>query len=344
VRRVLFGSAVLAILLLSLVVRAENQAEFITGLTAKESVTVADGVRGVAFAISGEGTILPFDQALSALGQRDITNKKWDLKADAPLTKGKLAVMLFNAAGLKKGLGDVLFGLSERTALKECANNGLMGGGRPGEEVGGGVALVVSLHGLATRLRAKGGAQGDLVKIDIEAVEPKVSEETKAAQGRVILAVTAGVMPASTKISGLIAAVQRDVWIMPAGKAWTPAREGAAVAVGTQVFTGIDGQAEISFPDGTILLMRPFTELELVSAGSGQSKGGTFYTIKAASSFGTVRVRVGSKGFLSIIQVGSPTSYVTALDGAFEQTAAGSLSETRYRGSKGRISVVQGSW
>ncbi|MEW6355330.1 MAG: hypothetical protein AB1696_03315 [Planctomycetota bacterium] len=342
-RRILLGLAMLVILLFSRVARPENEAEFITGLAARESVTYAEGVRGVAFAITGEGTILPFEEALSALRQKEIVDKKWDLKNDDRLTNGKFAVMLFKAAGLKKGLGDALFGLSEKTAIKECGENDLMGGGRPGDPVSG-MSLVLSLQGLATRLRARSGTQEDLVKIDLNAAKPETPDETKAAQERLIVALTAGLKQASTEISGTVAATRGAMWIQPKDSAWAPAKEGDAAAVGTRLFAGINGQAQITFPDGTIFLVQPFTVVEIVSAGKGESTGGAFYVVKVASSFGAVRVQVGEKGFLSIIQVGSPTSYATALEGAFEQRAAGSLAETEYDGSKGRISVVQGSW
>lgn len=336
--------AVLAAFLPAPRAHAESQAEFIGGLVDREAVTYADGVRGVALLLNPAETVPSFEEAQSLLAGKKIINAKWQVQATAPLTKGKIAYMLFKTLGLKDGLGDLLFGLSEGSAIDECFRNDLIANGKPDQPVGKGMPLILSLRQAMTRLGEKSKSQeADLVKIDIDAVAPPPPQK-KDAQEALLRAISAGLKKPSAEVGGSIAAVRGPVWVREGEKEWSPAGGGAAVPVGAEILTGIASQAQVSLPDGTVILMKPLTQLALAAAGSGTCSEGTFYVIRGYSTFGVLRVSVGANSFLSCVQIGSPRSYITALDGAFEQSATGAVADTTYAGSKGRISVVQGAW
>ena len=344
-KRFFLGVVALSILFVPRWASCENQAEFVAALTDQAEATYADGVRAMAVLLSGNPTVPGFDEAKGLLLGKKVVKKDWKVAPNAPLTKGKLAYMLFKTADLKPGLGDLLFGLSEKTALEECYANDLMGKGRGDQKVGEGLQLVMSFQQVAAyRDRMKKSRATDLVSIDLDAPRPGVSAEKMEAQNRLLTALSAGVRRPDTPITPQVKAVRGPVWVRLKDKGWEQAGDGTPVPPGSDLLTGVDAQAQLSFPDGTVMLLKSLTQLSMISATSGKSSQGTYYVVRAASEFGTVRVKVGTNGFLSCIQVGSPTSYVTGLEGAFEQIAAGTISDTIYAGSRGRISVVHGSW
>ena len=109
---------------------AGDSAAHLDGASAQSNVSEADAVRGMLLLL-GEGQETTFADAVASLRQRKIACPTWSLKADRPLTKGRLAYMVYQACGIRGGLTLSLWGPSQRYCLKELQYLGLMTAGMP---------------------------------------------------------------------------------------------------------------------------------------------------------------------------------------------------------------------
>ena len=108
--------------------RAEN-AEFFLNLSEAPYATLADGVR-VTLALRGEPYAgVASQDACKKLVEAGVMKASWAAKADARLTRGKMAYMLVTTLGVKGGVTMRIFGPSPRYALRECVYLKLMAGG-----------------------------------------------------------------------------------------------------------------------------------------------------------------------------------------------------------------------
>jgi hypothetical protein len=131
-----------------------DSAAYLDKLSRGPAVTEAQAVRGMLMLL-GDKPDLPFDQAVAALRQRKVVSAGWSFHADRPVTKGKVAYMVYQACAVPGGLTLTLAGPSQRYCLKELQYRGLMSPGMPYNPVTG--MEYVSILARADELRQTGG-------------------------------------------------------------------------------------------------------------------------------------------------------------------------------------------
>ena len=133
-----------------------SDAQFFAELAYKDVATAADTARALAILVSeGKETGADFDAARAYLRQQKVLPDGWLDSADAQsqTCKGRLAVLLCKALGIKGGLRMRLFGPLPRLALNECAYLEIMVGGCDFCYVSGGE--LVGAIDRADRLRSR---------------------------------------------------------------------------------------------------------------------------------------------------------------------------------------------
>ncbi len=105
--------------------RAADSAAFLDELAASPNVTEAQALRGVLLLL-GEAGETTFAEAIGKLSQQKVVNPSWEFRADRPITKGRLAYMVYQACAVKGGVTLTLLGPSCRYCFKELQYRGLM--------------------------------------------------------------------------------------------------------------------------------------------------------------------------------------------------------------------------
>ncbi|MBU0755251.1 MAG: hypothetical protein KJ645_08935 [Planctomycetes bacterium] len=104
----------------------ENEMDYYDALKDKPRVSMADGIRMI-FALTAES---PHGKSVDTLRRhligKEIIPADWEITESAPLTKGKLAYMICNAADVRTSLIMKLGVSSERYALREAVYHELM--------------------------------------------------------------------------------------------------------------------------------------------------------------------------------------------------------------------------
>lgn len=104
----------------------ENSAEFLDRVSAQPTVSQNDAMRGVLFLLDGKDEAESFAQRVSELSARGITAGNWGFSGDKPITRGKLAYMVFQACNMPGGLTLALAGPSQRYCLRELQYQGFL--------------------------------------------------------------------------------------------------------------------------------------------------------------------------------------------------------------------------
>ena len=134
-----------------------SDAQFFSELGYKPVATAADTARALTILVSeGKETGADFKVSKAYLTKCGILPDKWLDKAepDAPTTKGRLAVLVVKAMGIKGGIWMRLLGPIPRLALNECAYLEIMPAGCDYGHVKGGE--LVGVIDRTDRLRSTG--------------------------------------------------------------------------------------------------------------------------------------------------------------------------------------------
>ncbi len=137
--------------------QASSDAAFFGELGYKDVATAADTARALAILISeGKETGADFKASKACLTKRGVLPDGWldRVEPAAPTTKGRLAVLICKALGVKGGLWMRLFGPLPRLALNECAYLEVMAAGCDYGHVTGGE--LVGVIDRTDRLRSIG--------------------------------------------------------------------------------------------------------------------------------------------------------------------------------------------
>jgi len=107
----------------------DGSPEFLDRLSSAENVTENDALRGVLMLLDGKDESDTFAKRVEALRGREIVSDRWDFDATRPLTRGKLAYMVYQACKLDGGVILTLTGPSQRYCLRELQYRGFMASG-----------------------------------------------------------------------------------------------------------------------------------------------------------------------------------------------------------------------
>lgn len=108
----------------------EDSSAFLDRLSSADSVSTHDALRGVIMLIEGEDAHETFQQRVQALRQAGVLVAHWNLSPEEPITRGRYAVLIHQAAGLPTSVM-LLAGPSERYCLRELQYRGMMVQGAP---------------------------------------------------------------------------------------------------------------------------------------------------------------------------------------------------------------------
>jgi hypothetical protein len=107
----------------------DDSATFLNALADEPTVSEDQALQGILLMIDGADTNASFDGRVSALRQRGIAPGDWDFAQSRPLTRGRLAYMAYQAAGMDGGVITALAGPSQRYCLREMEYRKMMAPG-----------------------------------------------------------------------------------------------------------------------------------------------------------------------------------------------------------------------
>jgi len=114
----------------------ESQPAFLDRLADQDTVSENDATSGILMVL-GEDASGPFTQRVGKLRDRKVVDGGWSFDAGRPLTKGKLAYMVYQACRMRGGVILTLSGPSQRYCLRELQFRGFVSPGLPYTPVGG---------------------------------------------------------------------------------------------------------------------------------------------------------------------------------------------------------------
>ena len=99
--------------------KSEDSAGFLDRISSLPVVSEDDAMRGILMLIDGDDTAESFQQRVQMLQQRGIAPTSWDYVSDRPITRGKYAFMIYQAAKFRGGIILSVTGPSRRYCLRE---------------------------------------------------------------------------------------------------------------------------------------------------------------------------------------------------------------------------------
>jgi hypothetical protein len=115
----------------------ETSPAFLDRVASRPAVCENDAFRGILLLLEEADPAETFQQRVQELIDRQVLPADWDFAADRPITKGKLAYMLYQACNIRGGVTLTLVGPCQRYCLKELQFMGMLSAGLPGTEVTG---------------------------------------------------------------------------------------------------------------------------------------------------------------------------------------------------------------
>ncbi len=107
----------------------ENSAKYLDRISSQTRVSQNDAMRGILLLTDGKDECQTFQQRVETLTQRKIVPARWPYQADSPITRGKLAYMLYQACKVSGGVILTLAGPSQRYCLRELQYQGFLSDG-----------------------------------------------------------------------------------------------------------------------------------------------------------------------------------------------------------------------
>lgn len=107
----------------------EESDEFLDRMSSEKNVSENDAFRGIIMLIDGQDESKTFEQRVTRLNENGILPSSWSYSADRPITRGKLAYIVYQADGFPGGAILTIFGPSRRYCLREMRYRGMMMGG-----------------------------------------------------------------------------------------------------------------------------------------------------------------------------------------------------------------------
>lgn len=107
----------------------EGSAAFLDRVGDEKAVSENDAMRGLLMLLDGRDRAKGFSQRVKSLVERNVACSRWSFDADRPITKGKLAYMIYKACHVTGGVTLTVFGPSQWYCLKELQYQGFMQSG-----------------------------------------------------------------------------------------------------------------------------------------------------------------------------------------------------------------------
>ena len=107
----------------------EESPGFVDRMSSQADVSENDALRGMLMLVEGGDPCQTFGNRVERLKGKEIVGADWNFNADRPLTKGRLAYMVYQACSIPGGVILRLLGPNPRYCRKELQYRGLMGPG-----------------------------------------------------------------------------------------------------------------------------------------------------------------------------------------------------------------------
>jgi len=115
----------------------EDSAAFLDRISSQVNVSENDALRGILMLLDGQDQAGTFGQRVEKLAGREVVPASWDFDAARPITRGRLAYMIYQAAKIPGGVTLRLIGPTERYCLRELQYRRMMTRGAPYTPVSG---------------------------------------------------------------------------------------------------------------------------------------------------------------------------------------------------------------
>ena len=115
----------------------EGSPGFLDRMASQAVVSENDALRGILMMVDGKDEAKTFKQRAENLAGRGVLAGGWDHQAERPVTKGRLAYMIYTACKIRGGVVLMLTGPSQRYCLRELQYLHMMAGGSFYEKVTG---------------------------------------------------------------------------------------------------------------------------------------------------------------------------------------------------------------
>ncbi len=102
----------------------ESSAAFLDRASEMSAISENDAFRGILLLTDGKDPAESFSQRVSVLLERKIVSDNWTFHGDRPITRGKLAYMIYQSIDMPGGLILKLTGPSQRYCLRELQYKG----------------------------------------------------------------------------------------------------------------------------------------------------------------------------------------------------------------------------
>jgi len=109
----------------------EDSAAFLDRLSAQPNVSENDAFRGVLLLLNGQDSTETFRQRVETLLDGKLIAPEWGYEAFRPITRGKVAYMIYQACRLPGGVMLRLIGPTQRYCLRELQYRQMMTAGLP---------------------------------------------------------------------------------------------------------------------------------------------------------------------------------------------------------------------
>ncbi|MCK4275391.1 MAG: hypothetical protein KAX78_02690 [Phycisphaerae bacterium] len=126
-----------------------DSAEFLDRTSSQKFVTENQAMRGMLLLLDGKDNVKTFAQRVGDLRGRGIICPRWDCSANRPLTKGKLAYMVYQACEIPGGVTLLIAGPSRRYCLRELQFRSIISPGAGSTPVSGIEYVAVISRGAA---------------------------------------------------------------------------------------------------------------------------------------------------------------------------------------------------
>ncbi|MFP4054317.1 MAG: hypothetical protein ACLFV7_10710 [Phycisphaerae bacterium] len=122
----------------------ENSAAYLDRISTAPCVSENDAARAMLLLADQQDATATFSQRVGKLADRQVVDPSWDHVADRPITRGRVAYMVFQATEMPGGVIVTLTGPSQRYCLRELQYRRMMIQG-PAHETVSGMELVAVL-------------------------------------------------------------------------------------------------------------------------------------------------------------------------------------------------------
>ncbi len=103
----------------AIVPRGENSAAYLDRISSQANVSENDALRGILLLLDGDDKAETFAQRVEILQGRSIVAQRWNHDASRPITRARLAYMIYQSCDMPGGVILTLTGPTQRYCLRE---------------------------------------------------------------------------------------------------------------------------------------------------------------------------------------------------------------------------------